>query len=322
MSARAMRPVRRQAGLTLVELMVSLTLGLLIVAATAAGYLGLSDAGRIADAQARMDEDGQAALSILAAQLRMAGNNPDRPYRIPATRRNPVYAGPSPYAVRGCDGTFANIATAATVQDLTCAGGPATAPDSIAITYEADRFNTIAAAPGAVPTDCLGHALATTAATLTVVTPPGPATADEVVTFHVADNRFYVDAAAPGASPSLYCKGNGAGSVATPLVENVEDLQLTYGTLPATAPPGPTSIAGYLDATGVSGHPALAVLADESARWERVAAVQVCVVVRSRRAVGSDGSARYLGCAGNLETPAPDGLLRRAYRTTVVLRNR
>jgi type IV pilus assembly protein PilW len=322
MNAQAPVVARGMRGLTLVELLVALTLGLLITVATIAGYLGLSEATRMAETQARMDEDAQAALSMVTTHLRMAGSNPDRPNRSPSTRRNPVYPIPFAFAVRGCDGTFANITTAPSVQDLTCTGGPSSSPDSIVVTYEADRYNTVSPSPSFEPTDCLGHPLNALPATVTVVTALDPTGTSTDINFHAAENRFYIATSAAG-SPSLYCKGNGAGSSASPLVENVEDLQLTYGTVPAGAlVTHSANIAGYLDAFEVTGHPTLAPLADE-ARWAKVASVRVCIVIRSAKPVSlGEGSAQYLKCDGSLETGPTDSHLRRAYSTTVVLRNR
>lgn len=321
LSSTGARQVR---GLTLLELLVSLTLGLLIIAATFAGYLALSEAARVSEAQSRMNEDGQAALTVLTAHLRMAGNNPERRNRVHSTKRNPVYTGADSVAVRGCDNRFTNITTAASVQDLTCGIGTPSSPDSIAITYEADRFNTAASSLDPTPKDCVGHPLVVQTALLEVVIDAGPATEEQNIPFYVADNRFYIDTPAPGGSPSLYCRGNGAGgSTPRPLVENVENLQLTYGIVPATAPVDSTAIAGYLDAAEVVSHPDLASLPTESARWRKVAAVRVCIVVRSQKPVtGGAGSARYLKCDGTIETNPPDSHLRRAYSTTVVLRNR
>lgn len=322
MSLRQRALARQVRGLTLVELLVSLTLGLLVVVATLAGYLGLSEAGRMAEAQARMDEDGQAALSVLAAQLRMAGSNPDRPNRSPSTRRNPVYPSPFGFAVRGCDGPFTNIATAAFIQDLSCPVGASSSPDSISVTYEADRYNTVAPSPAVLPTDCLGYQLDEFTDTVTEVNPPNPDT-HPVIDYYAAENRFYI-ASGPAGAPSLYCKGSGISSTAGPLVENVEDLQLTYGTVPAEAPvTSSANIAGYLDASEVTGHPALLSLADDAVRWQKVASVRVCVVIRSNKPVSlGEGSASYLKCDGSVETSPPDSRLRRAYTTTVVLRNR
>ena len=323
MNTQAPGAPQRMRGLTLVELLVSLPLALLLAVPTIAGSLGLPEAARTAEAQARMDEDAQAALSVLTAHLRMAGSNPDRPNRSPSTRRNPLYPSPFAFAVRGCDGAFTNIATAATVQDLICTSGSSSGPDSIAVTYEADPYNTVTPAPGSQPTDCLGYPLNPLTATVTVITAPGPGTPTNV-SYHAADNRFYIASSGPADSPGLYCKGNGAGSAATPLVENVEDLQLTYGTVPASASQTSSAhIAGYLDASDVITHSTLATLPDDAARWAKVASVRVCVVIRSANTVSlGEGSAHYLKCDGSVETNPPDSRLRRAYSTTVVLRNR
>ncbi|MDB5940516.1 MAG: pilW [Ramlibacter sp.] len=313
-------PRHRNRGLSLVELMVSLVIGLVIMIAVVSAYLGASGATRVAEAQARMNEDGQAVLTILAQQLRMAGNNPKQPDYDPATTaRNPVYDA-STYIVRGCDGTFSDIKTAADIKALTCDAGGGSAPDSIALTYEADRYNTVPTTAG-VATDCLGQALTELSATPLVwdSTQVPPKSMPKAVTFTVAENRFYVGTTTAVPAPSLYCKGNG-GPTPQSLVENVEDLQLFYG----VAAPGAASlaVAGYLRANQFTTDAGLAALTDAE-RWSKAMTVRICVVVRSERPVASDlDSARYVKCDGTVETAPPDLRLRRAYSTTVVLRNR
>ena len=92
----ALLRLRHDRGLTLIELMVSLVIGLILMIAAVSTYLGASGAGRVSEAQGRMNEDAQAALSILSQQLRMAGNNPKQPNYTAAAPRNPVY-GPGSY---------------------------------------------------------------------------------------------------------------------------------------------------------------------------------------------------------------------------------
>lgn len=303
-------------GLSLVELMVSLVIGLVIMIAVVSAYIGASGATRVADAQARMNEDAQAVLTILSQQLRMAGDNPKRADYDSTTPRNPVYA-PGSFIVRGCDGKFSDVTSAADIAALTCTAGGGTAPDSIAVTYEADRYNTVPTAGGGA-TDCLGQALTVLNANRNIWTPPLGPSAPTAVTYTVAENRFYIGTTTSVVSPSLYCKGNG-GATPQSLVENVEDLQFVYGTAPITATPSTLSVAGYLDATAVN---ALA-MANDPARWAQVMTVRVCAVIRSERPIVSDAaSARYVKCDGTVETNPPDLRLRRAYSTTVVLRNR
>ena len=310
--------LRHDRGLTLIELMVSMVIGLILMIAVVATYLGASGAGRASEAQGRMNEDAQAALGILAQQLRMAGDNPKRSNYQSAAPRNPVYVAGT-YAVRGCDGKFSDITTAASIQALTCDAGGGAAADSIAISYEADGFNTVATSGGAA-TDCLGNSLPVVPAV------PQPQMWDGTavvlatgITYTVADNRFYIATSDAIKSPSLYCKGSG-NATPQPLVENVEDLQLTYGI--AKSDSATPDVAGYLNAAGIVANADLSLLAD-NVRWSKVITARICVVMRSDLPVVTDAvSAQYTKCNGEKETSPPDLRLRRAYSTTVVLRNR
>ena len=327
----------RLRGFSLIELMVALTIGLVIAAASFSAYLGASGASRMAEAQARMNEDAQAALGILTLQLHMAGSNPNRPDRInDASRRNPVYGAasyptgaytPSNFTVRGCDGKLQSPAGSEPegLDSLVCEDQPA-APDSVALSYEADRFNTVPTAAGGFPSDCLGNRLGTVTATLPTLVAAVP----QAVTYAVAVNHFFVGVSSSHV-PSLYCKGggrnpDGAASSAKPLVENIEDMQLSYGAVRASTAAAHVAtavVAGYLTANEVRTQVDMAGLAIDAERWARVVAVRICILARSEAAVVANAaSARYLRCDGTLETSPPDLRLRRAYFATVVLRNR
>ena len=371
---------RRQAGLTLVELMISMAIGLIIVLAVITAYISASRAARVAEATGRMNEDAQAALTIMTQQLRMAGANPAQPNRNTTTLHN-ILA--NPFSIRGCDHTFSDIKTATpTAANLTCpTSGDGNA--SISISYEADRFNTVPTGSG-TPTDCLGNSLPSVSQAVT--TSLGVAA---TTTVYEAENRYFIGTSTYIASPSLYCKGNSPNTNAQPLVENIEAMRLTYGVSnPARArdfgvnSPGvaPNFILGYLpsvdlinntstlsgsltftapsvtttlltfspsftlkqmDTTSTfltsvpGGTPTSVTLPVDLSRakvWGAVKAVRVCVVVRSEGQLLSseggsrvftedlDANPRYVDCDGNLVT-APDRRLRRAYTTTVVLRN-
>lgn len=330
------RPV---SGFSLIELMVSLTIGLVIAIAAMSAYLGAASSSKISEAQSRMNEDGQAALAVLSQQIRMAGNNPMQPNRDSAYGKNPVYDSTfvggsvttygtstftttytlSNFSIRGCDGKFNSIGTASgsidTLDATTCSSGTSTLADSIAVSYEADLFNTIKPATSPIkPTDCLGNRLTD----ITVTFPSGTSTN---ATYYVADNRYYIGTSTAIVSPSLYCKGNGGAGLTQPLVENVEDMQLTYGAVSTAVTSTTATVAGYLRADEIVN---LATTpADDKTRWGKVLTVRICVLVRSENPVVTDAaSARYDDCHGNLNVSAPDLRLRRAYWTTVVLRNR
>ena len=322
-------------GFSLIELMVSLAIGLLITIAIFSAYLGTSAASKMADAQARMNEDAQAALLILSQQLKMAGNNPDQADRVDdadptlSSRRNPVYGETSyptgsyttsNFFVRGCDGQFSNFNSATSLDKLDCSSRGSALPDAIAINYEADSFNTIPAsqATSKFSTDCVGKRLDTITAVLPTVV--GSGTASTTVTYAVAGNAFYVSSPTLSGSPSLYCKGNGMASTPQALVENVEDLQFTYGAVDSTTSATTATVAGYLRADELA---ALTSVANSSMPWSKVLSVRICVLIRSADQVAvGDTPARYLNCAGSLVSTPPDRRLRQAYFATVVLRNR
>jgi type IV pilus assembly protein PilW len=211
--------------------------------------------------------------------------------------------------------------------------GVSTTPaDSIAINYEADFFNTIPTTSGTKkPTDCLGFGLTQITGTLPTVTATSPSTITSTVSYYVAENRFYIGTSSTIRSPSLYCKGNGGSGTQQPLVENIEDMQFEYGTVVSTAtttmPTGTTAstapVAGYLRADQIASPTdaglAALVIGD---RWNKVTAVRICVVVRSESPMVSDAaSGQYYKCDGSLDTTKTDLRLRRAYFTTVSLRN-
>jgi len=317
--------------------MVSLTIGLVIAIAATSAYLGASGSSRASDLNARMNEDAQAALKILSQQIRLSAANPLQANRSSVYAHNPVFTttyigggttsyttglptfNPNTYtlsnfAIRGCDGTFSNVTTATSTTALNCAGTTTTLPDSIAVSYEADGYDTVAAASTGVAADCLGTALPTVTATF----PTGTATTG---VFAVADNRFYIATPASSTIPSLYCKG--ASSTAQPLVENVEDMQFQYGSVASTSTQTTASIAGYLSASDANLEATGTSASAAATNWGRVLTVRICIVVRSVDPVGQNLTVGgYYDCQGNLITTQTDYRLRRAYSTTVVLRNR
>lgn len=333
----ALAPLQR--GVTLIELLVSLAIGLIIMIAVIGAYLGASGAGRTAEAIGRMNEDGQMALTILSQQLRMAGVNPSQPDRSSATiagspnlRNNTVplhNTVTNAYAVRGCDLSFSNVTSATATSTLTCGhSASSSGPNSISIAYEADKYNTVPASNGQ-PTDCVG----TRITPLTAIYQRSDGTSTATFSIYEAENRFYIGTSTSIINPTLYCKGNGSSSTQQPIVENVENLQFRYGTANPATTTSPvyvsvtptfttTLVVGYLSAYEVDNDTtALTGAAGSAARWNAVKTVRICVVIRSEKPVLENiESARYIDCNGTLTTPA-DKRLRRAFSTTVVLRN-
>lgn len=299
------RPRALQRGVTLIELMVSMAIGLALVGALVLTYLGNAQSTRTSMALTQMSEDGQAALALMTQQLRQADYNPRLP--APAGVRDLQTGG---FGFFACDAGFQSVSAA--FASLQCNTG--TGPAAMAVTYVADRFNTVPTAatpPG--PTDCVGNGV--------------PSITDAAGAYYVVQNRFYVDGG------NLMCAGNGATSPfsgAQPFVENIDDLVVNFGVAAPLPPVG--GVAGYMTAaqlgpiagsSGVFNDADFMALAP-AARWGRVLSVRVCVVMRSAVAVVpalESAPQHYVDCRGK-KIRTVDGVLRRAFAATVLLRNR
>ena len=317
-------PVRRAVnGFTLVELLISLTIGLVILAASLSMYVASSRGSQMSQVETQLNEDGILAINLIQQQLKQAGYSRQI---IPGSGATVMgnYAGP---AVRGCDGGFTDAAAA--FGSLTCATG--TGSDAIAIRYEATTDNTMPTADAPpLATNCVGNGIA--AATPSQAAPaPTPAAGN----YALADNRYSVTDAST--QPMLSCQGaekSGASNVigtAQPLLSNVESMQILYGVasrpsaeLAATYDPLRHQIVRYLTASGVDALASTGVLPNATEdRWGRVLSVRVCLLMRSDQRVGDvpAGGTSYKDCS-NIDKTGTDGYLRRAYITTVLLRNR
>lgn len=298
------RPARRVAGRSLVELLIALTLALVLVAAALFTVAGTGQTTRQQDALARLDEDGSLALALMAAQLRQAGFSLPRAQTARGVAAS-HYAGAG---VRGCDHGFVSVA-AADEDALACAAGD-TAPAAFTVAYEADTANTWPAS-GGQPTDCAGSQITARASALGG-------------SYVLAENRFFIRVNAATGNPTLYCAGSGGtGFASQPLIDNVEDLRLSWGVAAAGvdasgAFDGSRQLVRYLSAAQIDAEwPA------DPRRWSRVVAVRLCVTLRT--AAGAiDAPASHVDCAGERVQAADAALrrLRRSYETTVFLRNR
>lgn len=279
---------RVQIGLTLIELMVSLAIGLVVIIAVLMTYLGSSRSSKFQAAYSQMNEDAQVALTLLSRDIQLAGYA--RPTAIAAGNSfTPTFVD---RPIVGCDQGFsAAPAAGSTIVCNAAAGLPA-----IEVGYEADVENTVPTGAG-IPSDCLG-------ATLPQVAGAQP--------YFVARNRYYLANNATSGRPELHCGSypNAASRAGQPLVENIESWQIWYGERNAeVAVPAPRQIVRYVSAGNV-------------ADWNNVLAVKICILVRSNdRVVSADEPFRYLNCTLGQQV-ANDGFLRRAYFVTSTLRSR
>lgn len=281
---------RWQAGLSLVELMVALLIGLGVVSTVLAAYLGSGVSSRHSLAMAQMSDDASVALFVIRQHLAMAGYSRPAAIEADGSRFNRVYAGPALY---GCDSGFADLA--ADMDDLRCDAADDRS-DAIAVAFEADLRNSLANADGTHPLDCLGNAI------------DGPRRGVAPHDHWLSYSRLYVDQPSGGTARALMCRGPGAVG-AQALVENIEHLEILYGVSDGTN----RHVARYEPASALS-----------RAEFERVLTVQVCVVVASAAAV-MDQVTAYPGCdpyAEPVQPAAGDRRLFRSFTSTIVLHNR
>lgn len=279
-----------QRGVSLIEIMVSMVIGLVVVGAVLVSYLGAGVSGKQQSAYLQMTEDAQIAFSVIGRELMSAG------YARPVTWIGGTstfartFTGGTPdNVVHGCDTGFADPAA----NSLACGTSTSAA---ISVAYEADTVTTVVTASG-LPSDCLGGTLTaqTTAVSPTVT-----------VSFYVARNRYYVESSAAGV-PELRCAP--AGGVGQALVDNVESMAISYGEAVAAAP---RQVVRYVPAASV-------------VDWGLVVSARICVVMRSAEPVLTqedlDVRNTYLNC-DQTATALPDRRARRAFFTTLTLRNR
>lgn len=188
-------------GISLIELMISLVIGLVVVGAVIVSIIGSGNSGRYQSAFAQMNEDAQIALSILRRDIEMAGySQPTAIVALPAPQTLVFGTFAGSRWIYGCELGFANPAAAA----VACNALGSPVDPMIEVAYEADVSNTQPV--GGVPSNCLGNAI------------PGAAP-------FLTRNRYFVSTTGSG-RPELRCSAN---ANTQPLVENIESMKIWYG---------------------------------------------------------------------------------------------
>lgn len=330
---RRPRSVRKpEAGFSMIEMVVSVALGLMVTSAVLYTVTGTNASGRKQETQARMYDAGQMTLAQMAEHLRMAG------FWMPDSEvasGDVMDANGSP--LKGCRGS-AFAAPTADWDSLACTtGGQATGTDTLAMRFQVQ--------PVGRNWDCAGNSVmdsATVAKAQQQVPPGGTAwTAPAGTSFaDYIDQRFYVrTSGTPTGNPALYCQsmaprpGQPAGSTpvaAQLMADNVEHFQVDYAVSP-TNPDGakrnmvfdPRALLGrstqYLKADQLDPNCVPGSMPANS--WCAVNAVRICVLMRSEDNVNDQSRTPYVNCDGEVRT-ANDRRMRQAFSMTVAIRNR
>lgn len=335
---KQMQSMRRARGISLIEILISVAIGMVVVIAVIVSYLGSGQASRYQSALTQMNEDAQMGLNMLAKEIQLAG------YSSPAalSGANPsvvsyynltcgtgacaapllasTTGGTTGY-IFGCDATTGTVPfTDPTLTALSCGATSVTTSSGFGVVYEADVKNTVPRTVAGVPTptDCAGGSIAVTT----------PAAGNP---YYIARNRYFVDTqtgANASGRPELYCASDKAGQSKVPLIENVEDMQVWYGLATATVTSTAASrqVVRYVRA-GKDATTAGTLNATNAAtpgEWEKVISVRICLLMRSAEPIlTAEDVLTYQPCDPNAAlATSNDKYLRRAYYTTATLRSK
>ena len=296
-----MMRTRRQSGFTLVELMVSITLGSLVMAVLAVAFASSSQARRDTDQASRQVENGRYAMQLLSDDFALAGYYAEFdpwPMSTPAAKPDPCATSVAslkaamPLHVQGYDNP-----TASTAATLTCLSDVRAGTDIVVIR----RVSTCVAGS----TDCDAFVGGTTQAWFqTSLCASATELDSSILTDHysldtvvagltrhkrdcatLADFRRFVtriyfvannDNPGDGIPTLKRAELGAAGFTIVPLVEGIENLQYEYGLDTSVTPDGAPDVftadpdsytgAGSVGATG---------------NWRNVVAVRVNLLARN-----------------------------------------
>lgn len=297
----------RQRGRTLLELMISISIGLVVIGAVFVVYLGTTASSRQSSANNRISEDAAIAMAILGNNLRMAGYSPPRALFSPgsalvdgvkAVVPDRHYVGP---AIRGCDFGFSSAANVA-FDLITCNPSSSPGPAAFVVRYEGDAFNTIPISGN--PSDCLTNGI--TANTVS---------AYDATNYKLVESRFSVDTSASNGTPELYCAGSGGAAPFTrqPLMQFVENMAISYGIAEDNLGGNVVRYVSQIQLDAITP-------GTTDSLWARVVSVKLCLVLRSETR-DQNGGGNYIDCAGN-SVASPNGFIRRSFTSVFALRNR
>ncbi|MDT8990647.1 PilW family protein [Curvibacter sp. APW13] len=333
----------RQRGLTLVEFMVAIALGLILVAGMATLIASQSNTRAVIDTSGAMIENGRYALSVLESDLQLAGYWGDVSTlpTAPATLPDPCdtsLAGLQaaiPVHVQG----YSGLATLPAVSPnlASCLPGWVAGTDILVVRHlDTTEVATSATVTGGyvymqTGLDAAGTALSYVVSALNATGVPGtgtfnlrkkdgsPASLRKYLT-----NIYYIrNLAADGttALPSLWVSalsGDGTATVMTQtaIAENIENLQVDYAV--------DTDGDGAPNGAPVDGTALIPVetVANKSA-WPNVMGVTVSLLARTARTVSgyTDSKSYQLGATATATPAANDGYQRHVFAQTVRLVN-
>jgi type IV pilus assembly protein PilW len=311
-----------QRGVSLIELLVGLVIGIVLSLAASALYLGTRETARGSQAISDVNETGKIALDMIGREIQKAGFYPAQFGTNWTT--NDQFAGDFFNAkdatkevfnsgIFGCDNASYDPSTQA------CATAVEGKPDSIILNYFASPEFGDDSLLGNT-NDCNRSKVSNDADNATRSAAGLPVFVSN--RFGILAGSAYVDTDGNTVSANnLGCHGNGNEAAAMQsALQGVDDLVIRYGVYSGDG--SEQSPTDFMTATDVNAQP----LVGGRTGWRRVTAVSVCVLVRSvsnGRQEDKTGSERtYIDCHGAaLTLPAGNRYIHKSFQRVYAVRN-
>lgn len=333
-------------GLTLIELMIAMTLGLIIVGAVGWVYVNTARTYRLQDGAARLQEGARFAFETMSNDLRMAGTtgcgfNTKINVINSTAWFNKLFEQPLAGAEKdGIVGSVTEFSDALRVVRADVSREYAIATHDLATsTFTLTAAHNLSGGELLVATDCqhaaVFQASAASGSTVNHLTSGTPGNLNANLgmplgtpyTYSAANgSRIYVVRATtyyvatnPAGVPALYRLRLGGTEE---LVEGVDNLQITFGVDNTTAEDGVVDLVNgiaYLTAAQIESAAAGVKGASADERWKRVKSVKVSLVMRT---IEDNVSQEYQHYDYNGATvTATDHRLRKVFTHVIDLRN-
>jgi len=337
------RSQQRTRGLTLIELLVAMVIGLVIVLAAVAALTVARRGFNTVDAASQLRDSGRFAADLIQ---RVGAQTGYRDVFIAAglasedATREANLGGFNNALLDATNPTTASTARTASVVGY--------GSDILILRYQASQLytnsedSTKAAVADQTMIDCAGN---------TVASVPNPKDADPSQVAQAYDRRivsiFHV--AISQGEPALMCTYSSTGAApwtTVPVIQGVENFQVLYGVDGVTAnaaPTAPTAVPDVPDSYLRADQMTVAGSANNTkANWRRVRSIRIGMVLRSAPGSSQDTAAQTFwpfgaakgtatGAAGSAFAnsndvgtsfqPTPDGRLRQTVSFTIHLRN-
>jgi len=327
--------ITRQAGISLVEVLVALVISLFLLGGIVQVYTGNKQTFAFTNALAEIQENGRFALDTMSQDLRMTGTwgciafDPTDPTNINNTINGGTYAGydnnfhdfTGQPGIQGTNNDGLNGSDSLTVRGGKTGQRNVEGPFSPPATQNliTDTVTTIAAGDIILVARCGANDLLIEAEAdilpvtgITVLSP----TQSQINLGANKSQQFGADAMIIELQTVTYTIANGAsglpalwrneGGVAQELVEGVEEMQVLYGVDTDATPDG---FANQY------------VTADAVANWNSVVAVRIALLMQSIDDFVAETPQTYTFNAAPPVTPN-DRRIRQIFSTTIALRNR